>query len=103
MYSSELPLSCRCPLPNSFCGLRTDISESVAGSCCGSDTRLAEIHLQVAPRGRQAQKERIGSWENLKRRYSIRTLMHFHLIHSTKATLTSYRFCRNRDVTGACN
>src|ERR1700731_239908 len=51
MYSSELPLSCRCPLPNSFCGLRTDISESVASNCCGSDTRLAEIHLQVAPTG----------------------------------------------------
>src|ERR1700726_1414926 len=29
--------------------------------------------------------------------------MHFHLIHSTKATLTSYRFCRNRGVTRACN
>src|ERR1700686_2520082 len=51
MCSSELPLSCRCPPPNSFCGLRTDISESVASNCCGSDTRLAEIHLQVAPTG----------------------------------------------------
>src|ERR1700719_171633 len=51
MCSSELPLSCRRPPPSSFCGLRTDISESVASNCCGNDTRLVEIHLQVAPTG----------------------------------------------------
>src|ERR1700730_2865146 len=51
MYSSELPLSCRHPPPSSFCELRTDVPESVARNCCGSDTRPAEIHLQVAPTG----------------------------------------------------